>query len=201
MLRKRIVSLDAHRTERYLLLVLHVGGSKSAIIWSFFLLATNFLMKNGLSCLEYSLSVIDSASLILSAFTNTHVVTSTSWNTAGAFEAPFHVCLFFLFFFPFYLHACWLLLTVTESWCSPTDKLVLSVHGGRTEAEAGKGKRLQLFAKCRSLPERIQAGIWHLRENTWISFIKERCCLQALLVSHCHMIPQRSPQVPFPCPG
>lgn len=78
---------------------------------------------------------------------------------------------------------------------------MLSVHGGRTEAEAGKGKLLQLFAKCRSLPERIQAGIWHLRENTWISFIKERCCLQALLVSHCHMIPQRSPQVPFPCLG
>jgi len=70
---------------------------------------------------------------------------------------PFYICVFpFSIFFPFYLHAWWLLLTITESWCSPTNKPVLSVHAGRTEAEAGKGKQLQLFDKCRLLPGRSE---------------------------------------------
>lgn len=102
--------------------------------------------------LECSLSVLDTAALVLSAFTHTHVVSSTSGNIAGAFGALLHMCFSFFHFFPFYLHAWWLLLTITESWCSPTNKPVLFVHAGRTEA--GKGKQLQLFDKCRLLPGR-----------------------------------------------
>lgn len=75
------------------------------------------------------------------------MVSSTSGNIAGAFGALLPTCVssFSIYFFPFYLHACGLLLTTTDCWCSPPDKAVLCVCAGRTEAEAEEGSNYSSF--------------------------------------------------------
>lgn len=63
-----------------------------------------------------------------------------------------------LYFFPFYLHPWWLLLTVTEIQCSPATETLLSVPAssslaGRTESEAKEG------SNSRDRSELVH-GIW-----------------------------------------
>lgn len=124
-----------------------------------------------------------------------------SWKLCWSLWGPV-TDLFLLFLHPrfvfllsssFYLHPCWLLLTVAESWRSPAVKHAdafcscLVFPFWQTVRWSKGRKKLQLFFKCRSIPGRSPS--WYMPpernyiDNLWkrgTACIKSRPTLQKL---------------------